>query len=310
MSKRWTVLVVPHGAGRSRSLLVSHAMLKIALGVGAFVVLTAVTLTFTAIAKSVDLSRMDGLERQNRLLATELQQTRNVIALLNDTVTAIQHRDAQVRLLAGLEPTDPDVQRAGIGGPSPRPSDDEQLLASESMGREALAEYSDMSDLLRHANLLASDWNQVVDGLRNHTDLLQRTPSIVPTLGRVYSQFAQARMHPIFHLAMPHEGIDISAPMGTPIISAAAGVVVEVGNENGYGNLITIDHGNGIVTRYGHCSRIIARVGQRVQRGDKIALVGSTGISTGPHLHYEVIVNGKPVDPRKYMLDGHKAIPD
>ena len=105
-------------------------------------------------------------------------------------------------------------------------------------------------------------------------------------------------------------GVPIGAEPLTQIIAAAAGVVVEVGNESGYGNLITIDHGNGVVTRYGHCSRIIARVGQRVQRGDKIALVGNTGISTGPHLHYEVIVNGKPVNPRKYILDDRKAIPD
>lgn len=310
MAKRWTVLVVPHGAGRSRSLHVSHTMLKIASGVGAAVLLTAVTLTFTAIAKSVDLSRMDGLERQNALLAAELQQTRGIISQLGDTVSAIQRRDAQVRLLAGLDPTDPDVQRAGIGGPATRPSDDEEVLAEESLGREALAEHADMSDLLRHANLLAADWDQVVDGLRNHTDLLARTPSIFPTSGHVSSPFAQARLHPIFNIRMPHEGIDISAPMGTPIIAAAAGVVVEVGNESGYGNLITIDHGNGVVTRYGHCSRIVARVGQRVQRGDRIAYVGSTGISTGPHLHYEVIVNGKPVNPRKYILDDRKAIPD
>src|SRR5882724_8826095 len=269
MAKQWTVLVVPHGAGRSKSVYVSQTMLRIALGIGAAVVLTAVTLTFTAIAKSVDLSRMDGLTRQNTVLANELASTRAMISQLTDTVTAIQRRDAQVRLLAGLEPTDPDVQRAGIGGPSARPTDDEQLLAAESMGREALAQYSDMSDLLRHANLLASDWDQVVDGLRNHTDLLTRTPSIFPTSGRISSGFAQARVHPIFHLAMPHEGIDISAPMGTAIIAAAAGVVVEVGNENGYGNLITIDHGNGVVTRYGHCSRIVARIGQRVQRGDR-----------------------------------------
>jgi len=285
-------------------------MLKIALGIGTFVVLTAVTLTFTAIAKSVDLTRMDGLQRRNTLLAAQLAQTRAMISQIDDTVTAIQRRDLQVRLLAGLEPTDPDVQRAGIGGPTPRPSDDEQLLAAESMGREALAQSSDMNDLLRHATLLASDWDQVVDGLRNHTDLLMRTPSIFPTTGRISSAFASARMHPIFNRLMPHEGLDISAPMGTQIIAAAAGVVVEVGNENGYGNLITIDHGNGVVTRYGHCSRIIARIGQRVQRGDKIALVGSTGISTGPHLHYEVIVNGKPVNPRKYILDDRKAIPD
>jgi murein DD-endopeptidase MepM/ murein hydrolase activator NlpD len=309
MAKRWTVLVVPHGAGRSKSVHLSHTALRVVLGVGAAVALTGITLMFTAIAKSVDLSRMDGLERQNALLATELTQTRALIAQIGDTVSAIARRDEQVRLLAGLEPVDPDVQRAGIGGPAVRPSEDERLLAEASLGREALAQYSDMGELLRHANLLANDWDQVVDGLRNHSDLLARTPSIFPTVGHLSSPFAQARIHPIYHVAMPHEGIDISAPMNTPIIAAAGGIVVAVTNENGYGNLITIDHGNGVVTKYGHCSRILARVGQKVQRGDVIGKVGNTGISTGPHLHYEVILNGRPVNPRKYILD-RKAIPD
>jgi murein DD-endopeptidase MepM/ murein hydrolase activator NlpD len=94
----------------------------------------------------------------------------------------------------------------------------------------------------------------------------------------------------------------VTAPLGAPIQSPAAGVVVNAGWETGYGNIIEIDHGFGIRTKFAHCSKLTAKRGQRVARGQVIAEVGSTGLATGPHLHYEVHVNGKPVDPLRYVL--------
>jgi murein DD-endopeptidase MepM/ murein hydrolase activator NlpD len=124
----------------------------------------------------------------------------------------------------------------------------------------------------------------------------------MPTRGWLTSGYAVARMHPIFHEQRRHDGIDIAAPMGTPIIAPAGGRVIEVTREEGYGNLVAIDHGYGIITRYAHCSKMLVRVGQRVRRGDEIALVGNTGLATSSHLHYEVEVHGKTVDPRKYIF--------
>jgi murein DD-endopeptidase MepM/ murein hydrolase activator NlpD len=98
-----------------------------------------------------------------------------------------------------------------------------------------------------------------------------------------------------------HEGIDIGAPMGTPIYAAAGGTVIYAGWEGGYGNLIVIDHGNGLATAYGHQSQLAASSGQTVGRGQLIGYIGSTGHSTGPHLHFEVRVNGTPVDPLSYL---------
>ncbi|HET7109607.1 MAG TPA: M23 family metallopeptidase, partial [Gemmatimonadales bacterium] len=96
--------------------------------------------------------------------------------------------------------------------------------------------------------------------------------------------------------------IDVAAPTGTPIEAPAAGRVVEVGWESGYGNVVVLDHGYGIETKFAHTSKVLVRTGQRVKRGDRIALVGSTGLATGPHLHYEVHVNGRPVNPLRYVL--------
>jgi murein DD-endopeptidase MepM/ murein hydrolase activator NlpD len=110
------------------------------------------------------------------------------------------------------------------------------------------------------------------------------------------------REHPILHLARPHEGIDVSAPAGSPIEAPAAGRVIKTGWESGYGNVVEIDHGYGIVTRFAHAQKVLVRTGQKVDRGERIALVGNTGLATGPHLHYEVHVNGRPVDPLRYVL--------
>lgn len=115
-----------------------------------------------------------------------------------------------------------------------------------------------------------------------------------PLEGRVFSGFGPRR-------GRFHTGIDISAPKGTPIKAAAAGTVVRAGWRKGYGKTILLDHGNGIMTRYAHCNTMLCRIGYRVAAGQKIATVGRTGRSTGPHLHFEVIINGKHRDPEKYL---------
>jgi murein DD-endopeptidase MepM/ murein hydrolase activator NlpD len=130
----------------------------------------------------------------------------------------------------------------------------------------------------------------------------------MPTQGWLSSAFSSMRTHPILHMARPHEGIDVSAPMGSPVVAPAAGVVSRVTRETGYGLVLEVEHGNGIETKYAHLSRVNVRPGQRVTRGQQIANVGNSGLSTGPHLHYEIHVNGRVVDPLTYVLPG--AIPD
>jgi murein DD-endopeptidase MepM/ murein hydrolase activator NlpD len=156
--------------------------------------------------------------------------------------------------------------------------------------------------MIRRANLLATSFNEAADSLASHKERVEAMPSILPTQGWLTSNFTTSRMHPILGYARPHEGIDVSAPTGTPIEAPAAGRVVEVGWESGYGNVVVLDHGYGIETKFAHTSKALVRKGQRVKRGDRIALVGSTGLATGPHLHYEVHVNGHPVNPLRYVL--------
>jgi murein DD-endopeptidase MepM/ murein hydrolase activator NlpD len=300
--RRWTVMLVPHGSGASRAVEVSQTVAKTVLGVGSAVALLLLVLGGAALSRGVNVTRSRALERENRLLASEIQRLRDRLVGLRDTLNVFSEREQGLRLLAGLSPTDVGVQQAGIGGPTGQWSERDSLAAAGPNGSQALAARVDMDQLTRRANILVRSIGEAYDSLSSHQARYAATPSVMPTSGWLTSAFARERVHPILHLARPHEGIDVSAPMGAPIEAPAAGVVTQVSWVEGYGNMLTVDHGYGLVTRYAHCSKILVVRGQRVKRGQKIAQVGSTGLSTGPHLHYEVWVSGKPVNPMKYVL--------
>lgn len=140
------------------------------------------------------------------------------------------------------------------------------------------------------------------ESLSERQNLLAATPSIKPVRGWFTSKFGY-RISPFTSKPVMHAGLDIAAAPGSPIYATADGVVSFAGYDPGYGKLVTIDHGYGVVSRFGHTSQIYVELGQKIKRRDIIAAVGSTGRSTGPHLHYEVRVNDVPVDPSNYILD-------
>jgi murein DD-endopeptidase MepM/ murein hydrolase activator NlpD len=296
--RRWTFVVVPHGSGASKVIQVSQTVLKLIATSAIGLALMALLLGYATISRSVDLSRATQLERENAQLAQALGQLHTRVATLTDTLGRIAQRDARIRLLANLEPTDPEVMQAGVGGPAPVGAE----RPEGALGREASDISIDLNALIRRANLLAFSFSEAADSLSSHKDRLKALPSILPTQGWLTSAFSQMRAHPILHVARPHEGIDVTAAMGAPIEAPAAATVVSTGWESGYGYTVALDHGYGITTKFAHCSKVLVRRGQRVDRGERIALVGNSGLATGPHLHYEVHVQGRPVDPLKYVL--------
>jgi murein DD-endopeptidase MepM/ murein hydrolase activator NlpD len=297
--RRWTLVLVPHGSEPSRIVEVSYGLLRLVTAAVGGVVVLGLIAGYVTVSHTTDLSRAVRLQQENASLAREIGELHGRLVTLADTLTRISQRDARIRVLANLDPIDPQVQAAGIGGPaSPKIA----LAGLTGVSRRTADIRVDLGALIRRANLLASSFKEAADSLALHTARLAATPSIMPTQGWLSSAFSSMRTHPILHMARPHEGIDVSAPMGSPIEAPAAGVVTDAGWETGYGNTIIIDHGFGIVTKFAHASKLLVKNGQRVSRGQRIALVGNSGLATGPHLHYEVHVNGRPVNPLKYVL--------
>jgi murein DD-endopeptidase MepM/ murein hydrolase activator NlpD len=143
---------------------------------------------------------------------------------------------------------------------------------------------------------------QVISRLSQQTTLLASIPSLAPLDGWITSAFGK-RTSPFTGEPAIHKGLDVAAPLGTPIFSPADGVVLFAGQRAGFGNYILIAHGVGITTGYGHNAQNLVTAGQVLNRGDQVATVGQTGRATGPHLHYEVILNGRTVDPAKFILN-------
>jgi biotin carboxyl carrier protein len=299
--RRWTVVFVPHDSEPSRIIEVSYRVIRAAIGGAVLAAVVALGLGYVTLTHTADLSKSARLTQENARLEQQLGEIGGRLSGLVDTLSRISQRDARIRVLANLDPIDPQVQAAGIGGPTVDPAVGDVGSAMR-RGNEIRV---DLNALIRRADLLASSFKEAADSLSVHSARLAATPSIMPTQGWLTSAFSSLRAHPILHLARPHEGIDVTAPMGTPIEAPAAGVVRTAGWESGYGNTIVIDHGFGTVTKFAHASKILVREGQRVSRGQRIALVGNTGLATGPHLHYEVHVNGRAVDPLRYVLPEH-----
>ena len=162
--------------------------------------------------------------------------------------------------------------------------------------------YENLVHALGPWSLMAGRVKETAESLSATFQRLASTPSVMPTHGWLSSQFSNRRLHPVLGYVRPHKGIDVRAPRGTAIEAPAAGTVINAAWEGGYGWTVEIDHGWDIITRYAHTSKMLVKPGYRVQRGEVIALVGQTGLTDGPHLHYEVWVKGRPVDPLKFIL--------
>jgi len=305
--ENWTVLLVRGEDTGVRQFQVSPRFLK---GTVICLAATALTLAGLLIANGIGgTARLQSalLERENGILEQELVSIREQVSGLENVVRDLSIKNEEARLLAGLTPIDEEILEVGVGGPGGADFSDHPLwsIDSASSAQAFAAEY-DLRALERRTRLLAESLDEATDSLRAHRELLESVPSILPAAGRLSSRFSRARLHPIHHKLLPHEGIDLSAPQGTSIMAAAKGTVTYARRMAGYGLLVEVDHGFGYVTRYGHASELLVKVGQTVDRGDVIALVGRTGLATASHVHYEVQVNGQPVNPLDFVL---KAIP-
>ncbi len=305
---QWTIVLVAGEDGPLRQITLHRRTLRLGAAALGTAVLALLVLLVTLGAESTSRLEARQLRQENQVLVDRLTALQTRVRGLEGDLEFLAERDAEARLLAGLTPIDEEVLRVGVGGPgSPSLEDHPLYEVDPELGKEAFAVEYDLGALERRVELFRSSMAEAMDSLAAHRDLLLSTPSILPAAGIFRSGFSRARLHPILDRTMPHEGIDVAAPRGTPIMAAARGRVIYAGWRSGYGQTVEIDHGYGYETLYGHADKVLVRVGQVVDRGNVIAQVGSTGLATSPHLHYEVRVAGRPVNPMNFIIQG--AVP-
>lgn len=305
--RHWTLLFVADSTEGIRQYRFPRALVQIAIA-GVLALVSGLSSLGTATFMKVQAPQQTKvLERKNELMRRELQEIRGQLSTLHTQLDQLATQDQQFRLVAGLEPFDQDLYRVGIGGTLEHPADKKLYQLDRDATTLAVTTSSELGELLRRARLLNFSWREARDSLMDKHNRLEATPSIIPTNGYISSVFSRSRRHPILARERPHEGVDITAPTGTPILAAAKGRVRSAERDGGYGLSIEVDHGYGVVTRYAHASKILVRRGQLVQRGDTIGLVGQTGLAVGPHLHYEVLVNGRATNPRQWFFNVDKV---
>lgn len=241
------------------------------------------------------------LEKERSRNSLQLAYLARRIKQLNQRMEQLNELDERLMVMLNLDDENANAQVMGVGG-SPSLELASVSLEDASPDNVIRRMHSSLNHLKDAAFNSRESKTSLYKILKNQKMLLAATPSIWPVRGWLSSSFG-TRLSPFSNEKEFHKGIDISTRKNTPIVAPADGIVVYVGRKSGYGRTLCLDHGHGVVTKYAHLQKSLIKRGQRVRRGEKIALVGNTGRSTGPHLHYEVHRNGLPVDPLRYIVN-------
>ena len=300
---RYKLQLVDRVTDTTRTVRLSRRGLRLlAVGAGAVVGIVAAASIFsiyTLTHSYLHEAEAAQLREANRIQQEQIRQIAKKTSALGQEVDAIQRTEDGLRALVGAPPAETDsAVQEGDAAPAPTGGAPHALTTDEVS--EALTMLEERTAVRRTSiGQLAAMMQKDVPGASSFLggDTPVTTPTGWPTNGFISSGYGLR-----WNGAEFHQGIDIAAEMGTPIVATADGVVTIAGwNAGGYGNMVDIDHGSGVSTRYGHASAVVVTPGQRVRRGQIIAYVGSTGHSTGPHLHYEVRLSGQPVNPTSYL---------
>lgn len=251
-------------------------------------------LTLTGNANTVS-----ALKSENKLLSNKLTEIMNKYGAINNQIDSLAKYDYQLRLVSNLTPISDEERLLGVGGGS---FDNSVDYLSDKAGTQLKDALSFVDKLTRKVEFEKSNFYKISEKLKENKKLYASIPAIKPAAGIALNDFGM-RLHPILKIRRMHAGIDILSNMRTPVHVTGDGKVQSVGYRGGYGLTVQIDHGFGYSTLYAHLSKVLVKKGQRLKRGDLIAKTGNSGLSTGPHLHYEVRHNGKALNPRGFFFD-------
>lgn len=298
------LLIDSGGRGKALRLSIPRWLWK-TLYVGVLVLLTlgGAFIAYNALT-------IDECERLQERKLNTLERIAELKETASDQVAVLyrmEQHDLQIRILMDMEVLPSDVRALGIGGSD---EEDPELAALRELNSPHYAEINTLSRevdwLVRKANYQSESFAEVENQHYKDREMWDHIPSIVPTTGRFSGRYGYRR-DPILGIRKKHCGVDISNTIGTPVIAPADGTVLFAGRLTGYGIVVKINHGYGIVTVYAHLSQSYVESGDEVSRYDTIAAIGNTGRTVGPHLHYEVRVAGKTVNPEGYFLDADEV---
>ncbi len=299
MAKRfYTVLVLPDASSEIRTFHIAKRLLGALAAAASLVFIGFLFFIYQAVSLNGHMLEL----RRLRQAAGQQAQVVEKVSRLEDEMVRIRELDVRLRTAAGLEMKDGEGSFLGSGGVDV-PSSSTMMVATvahqpastDTLGKELDRLGREMSDRSRSLQ-------ELIEQLHAKRSILASMPTIWPVRGWLTAGFGYRRS-PFTGRRQMHEGVDISNSVGTSIVAPADGVVSYAGPLGGFGNVVSIDHGHKISTFYAHLQHYGVSRGQQVRRGDSIATLGTTGRVTGPHLHYEIQVNGETVDPTRYIID-------
>ncbi|TAL10643.1 MAG: M23 family metallopeptidase [Nitrospirae bacterium] len=299
------IVVFPGATSRPRRFSIRRRTVKILLIAGLLAVIVEALFLVQYVTRSGEIWELEALRSeavQHRQQASALSSS---LEDLRKQLSTMREVNIRIRMMLGLDPPKVPPSPLGLGGK------EESSVATQPGGmggeRESLvsisAQLQQKLTWLKDEAIVQEHYLQELKGIIGERKAQwASTPSIWPVRGWVSSGFGR-RISPFTGNDTMHGGVDISAPMRTPVIAPAAGTVTFAGSEAGLGNTVSLLHGYGMRTIYGHLDKLKVKTGQPVRRGDILGWVGNTGLSTGPHLHYEIEVGGTALDPLKYIID-------
>lgn len=330
--KQVTFFVVTNDTGATKKFVVSAALVRSAILIGSIVILTIAASAVDYLGLLVQSAENKSLKAENAQLVKQFQLVEGKLSALENSLERVKTFTTKLKLITNVDSEDRNMKLAMGATPQAnkpveefdQPMEDREPMdtlekqdSDESFspatnpvrgelavnsGRDYRSLAIRIENSIKESQLREQSVLDLWETLSERQSLLNSTPNIRPAKGWFTSRFGY-RISPFTGRAALHAGLDIAAAPGSPVFAPADGVVTFAGYDEGYGKMITIDHGYGVTTRFGHNAQLYVQVGQRVSRWDVIASVGNTGRSTGPHCHYEVRVNGVPRDPALYILD-------
>jgi murein DD-endopeptidase MepM/ murein hydrolase activator NlpD len=295
MKKKFSVFIVPD-SGKIRQFSLSKSLL-LSLATVVFLY-TGASLLFSIdfFTRKVEAHHYKSMAEENNFLNARLASINMSIGKLNDDVKGLVEKEKAIRTIFELPEIDPQQHELGIGGPDATSKNDGETPIKDA----AFKSEAEIDRLVALSSFEKEQFNYIYERLLEKKTDLDHTPSIWPTQGYLIRGFG-VKSDPFTGEKKLHSGLDISNRIGTPVVVTADGVVSFTRFQSGLGNTVIVDHSNGFQTVYGHLSQFKVKEGQRVRRGELIGLIGNTGYSTGPHLHYEVVKFGGTVNPAQYI---------